>query len=444
MEQDYEALRVLGEGAFGKVYQARHRRSNELVAVKEIKLGSRSWDEARKSTELQALRALRSPFIVRLNEVIRNQHDGSLFYVFEFIDSDLCRLLKQHSSGLDELRALTLARQLFTGLHHMHQHGFFHRDLKPENVLFETSQETIRICDFGQARSLRARPPFTDYVGTRWYRAPECLLRDEGYSSPIDVWAGGLIFAELIRGSPLFTGSSSLDQLYRIFAVLGTPSGDWPEFARLAQAARLRKSVEGIVGLQGVLPPVSEATLAALENTMTLNPRRRPTARHCIELAAFTGLPPIDAVHPRSSSRCDDLLDEDDHPGHSQPSSHSQPAHLSRHKSCPLSSVAHQQATSSSAYHAQPSISSHHSQPFTRHQAPPVPRLDPMETVNDIDLDAELDKILRDTPTEREAPDMKLDGNKSAESFNEKYLNSSLDRGLQQLSSLSLGASNGI
>jgi len=174
---DYDLLHRLGEGAFGKVYKAKHRRSDELAAVKQIKLGARSWDEALRSTELQALRALRHPFIVRLRELIRSQQDGSLYYIFEFVDSDLCKLIAQHPGGMDELRAAFLARQVFAALAHVHQHSFFHRDIKPENVLLDLATETVRLADFGEARSLRARPPFTDYVGTRWYRAPEFLVR---------------------------------------------------------------------------------------------------------------------------------------------------------------------------------------------------------------------------------------------------------------------------
>lgn len=293
VDKDYEVLGRLGEGSFGKVYKAQDKRTGESVAVKQIKLGSRSWDEACRSTELQALRALRHPFIVRLRELIRSQRDGGLYYVFEFVDSDLCRLVKLHPNGLEELAAAELARQLFAGLAHMHNHNFFHRDLKPENILFDSARETIRIADLGQARSLRARPPFTDYVGTRWYRAPECLLRDRTYSSPVDIWASGLIVAELLRGSPLFCGASTVDQLHRIFQVLGRDLSDWPDFARLAQAMRFRSPGAGC-GLQRFLPRISPLADACLTEVLMLNPRRRPRAGQCLEHAFFAHLQPLD------------------------------------------------------------------------------------------------------------------------------------------------------
>lgn len=236
---------------------------------------------------------------------MRSQFDGSLYYIFEYVDSDLCRLVKAHPSGLEELPAADFARQLFSGLAHMHQHNFFHRDLKPENVLLDTVRQTIRIADLGQARSLRARPPFTDYVGTRWYRAPECLLRDRTYSSPVDVWASGLIFAELLHGTALFCGTSTIDQLYKIFAVLGQPvnSTDWPDFARLAQAVRFRIPDRNGRGLQRILPTCSSQAHVFLTETLTLNPRRRPVARKCLEHTYFLQLPPLESIERLDTHR---------------------------------------------------------------------------------------------------------------------------------------------
>lgn len=112
--------------------------------------------------------------------------------------------------------------QIFQGLNFMHKHGFFHRDIKPENLLCN-GPELIKIADFGLARETRSRPPYTDYVSTRWYRAPEVLLRSTNYSSPIDIWAIGCIMSELYTLQPLFPGRSEIDQIFRICSVLGTP-----------------------------------------------------------------------------------------------------------------------------------------------------------------------------------------------------------------------------
>jgi len=96
----------------------------------------------------------------------------------------------------------------------MHKNGYFHRDLKPENLLVQSS--TLKIADFGLAREINSKPPFTDYVSTRWYRAPEVLLRDTKYGAPIDIFALGAIMAELYTMKPLFPGSSEQDQIFKI------------------------------------------------------------------------------------------------------------------------------------------------------------------------------------------------------------------------------------
>jgi serine/threonine protein kinase len=122
----------------------------------------------------------------------------------------------------------------------MHKHGFFHRDLKPENILIsgaaaitnssDTKEGVIKLIDFGLARETRSSIPYTDYVATRWYRAPELLLHSNKYNSPVDIFALGCIMAELFMFKPLFNGTSEFDQLSKICSVLGTPSKqDWPE-----------------------------------------------------------------------------------------------------------------------------------------------------------------------------------------------------------------------
>lgn len=304
LEAEYEVLCTLGEGSFGKVYKAKHRETGDEVAVKEIKLGAKSFSDALNSMELMALKALRHPCIVRLRELIRSQRDGSLFFIFEFIGSDLGRLIRENPRGLPEDQAIELMRQVLVGIAHIHQYGFFHRDVKPDNILFDPVKQTIRIADFGEARSLRARPPFTDYVGTRWYRAPECLLQDCNYSSPVDVWAAGLVFAEILRGSPIFKGSGSIDQLHQYWSVLGLPSlADWPDFERLSKGIRFRASEQGSCGLRRVLPSASPKVQAAIAGILIANPKKRLPARRCLEtFEIFAKLTPLDLTPRRVDS----------------------------------------------------------------------------------------------------------------------------------------------
>lgn len=421
LENDYEVLERLGEGAFGKVYKARHRKTDDLVAVKQIKLGAKSWEEACKSTELAALKTLRHPFIVRLRELIRSQWDGSLYYIFEYIDSDLCRYLRKYPQGLDELKAAELTRQLFAGLTHIHQYNFFHRDIKPENVLYETQREMVRIADFGEARSLRARPPFTDYVGTRWYRAPECLLRDRTYSSLVDVWASGLVFAELLRGQPLFMGSSSIDQLYKIFQVLGQPIQDWPEFTRLAEACRFRVPDQAGCGLQRVLPRSSAHCVSLVSEILVLNPRKRPLARKVLEHSYFLSQLPALDLERIESSRPASLGNGSGNGGYSGPARDAF-ARPNSFNSAAGSSV----APSAIAEPTAPLQDRDNPRPLSSDSSVvPVVGADSIVRsfsrpatevqVDDLDLDAELDKILGSaSPKRRAAPALSAANAKTA------------------------------
>mmetsp|Transcript_29178 Transcript_29178/g.53279 ORF Transcript_29178/g.53279 Transcript_29178/m.53279 type:complete len:463 (+) Transcript_29178:90-1478(+) len=399
LERDYEVYAGLGEGAFGKVYKARHRSTGDTVAVKQIKLGAKSWQEACRSTELQALRVLRHPFIVRLRELLRSQDDGSLFYIFEYIDSDLLRFVKAHPDGATEDHACLLTRQLLSGLAHMHQHGFFHRDIKPENILLNPEEGTIRIADFGAARSLRARPPFTDYVGTRWYRAPECLLGTRTYSSPVDVWACGLVFAELLRGSPLFTGQSSIDQLHRIFHVLGwpdaSPNGDWPEYASMVEGIAVRlKTPHGHAhgcGIDRILVKATPAAHAVLsEMLLVMNPRRRASARRCIEHAVFSeaAMGPMPSAYLHNAGN---ILDSDSPSAHlggviSRPRSFCAPPEVKQEVLQAASDLEAEEYTprDRGTFHNEQMSDGRPSYRSTSLQVNPL----------DVDIDDELDKIL--------------------------------------------------
>lgn len=138
------------------------------------------------------------------------------------MQENLYQMIKDRETHFPESTLKSILLQVMSGLAFMHRHGFFHRDLKPENILCSGS-ETIKIADFGLAREIRSRPPYTDYVSTRWYRAPEVLLHSTRYNSAIDMWAVGCIMAELYTFRPLFPGSSEVDQLFKICSILGTP-----------------------------------------------------------------------------------------------------------------------------------------------------------------------------------------------------------------------------
>ena len=119
--------------------------------------------------------------------------------------------------------------QLLKSLDHMHRKGIFHRDIKPENILIETTGEVgkgLKLADFGSCRGIYSKQPYTEYISTRWYRAPECLLTDGYYGPEMDLWGAGCVFFEITSLYPLFPGTNEVDQVARIHKVLGTPSSD--------------------------------------------------------------------------------------------------------------------------------------------------------------------------------------------------------------------------
>ncbi|PSC74122.1 CMGC RCK MAK kinase [Micractinium conductrix] len=191
--QRYRVTKQLGDGTYGSVFKATNRQTGEVVAIKKMKRKFYSWDECLALREVRSLRKLHHPCIVQLKEVIRENDE--LFFVFEYM-------------YFAESRVRNWTYQVLQGLAFMHKQGYFHRDMKPENLLVH--RETVKIADFGLARETRSRPPYTDYVSTRWYRAPEVLLRALAYGPPIDIFAVGAIMAELYTLRPLFPGSSEM------------------------------------------------------------------------------------------------------------------------------------------------------------------------------------------------------------------------------------------
>jgi cyclin-dependent kinase 1 len=223
----------LGEGTYGVVYKARDIKTNEIVALKRIRLEVE--DEGIPSTalrEISILRELDHINIVDLKDCI--QEDGRLYLVFEFLEKDLKKYMESCNGLLGSNLVKSYLFQCCRGLAVCHARGIMHRDLKPQNLLV-TRDGRLKLADFGLARSFS--PPIrqlTHEVVTLWYRPPEILLGCHSYAPPMDIWAIGTIFVELVTKRPLFPGDSEIDQLYKIFRQLGTPNEQvWPGVSTL-------------------------------------------------------------------------------------------------------------------------------------------------------------------------------------------------------------------
>ncbi|KAG5177809.1 cyclin-dependent kinase [Tribonema minus] len=278
----------IGEGTYGVVYKAKDKKTDEIVALKRIRLEVE--DEGIPSTalrEISLLRELQHPNIVQLRDCI--QSEGKLYLIFEFVDRDLKKYLEAAAGLLDASRVRSFAHQLLAGLEFCHARGVMHRDLKPQNLLV-SREGRLKLADFGLARAFcPPLRPLTHEVVTLWYRPPEILLGAHVYAPPVDLWAVGAILVEMVTKRPLFPGDSEVDELFKIFQVMGTPTEDtWP----------------GVTGLQDwnpafpvwprkllsvYAPGLNAAGLDLLERLLVYSPSKRISAKKALAHPYFDG-----------------------------------------------------------------------------------------------------------------------------------------------------------
>ncbi|CAD5195243.1 unnamed protein product [Musa acuminata subsp. malaccensis] len=288
----YEKVEKIGEGTYGVVYKARDRLTNETIALKKIRLEQE--DEGVPSTairEISLLKEMQHSNIVRLQDVVHSEK--RIYLVFEYLDLDL----KKHMDSCPELAKdprliKTYLHQILRGIAYCHSHRVLHRDLKPQNLLIDRRTNALKLADFGLARAFGIPVrTFTHEVVTLWYRAPEILLGSRNYSTPVDVWSVGCIFAEMANQRPLFPGDSEIDELFKIFRlILGTPNEEiWPGVTSLpdfksAFPKWLPKD------LTTVVPNLEAAGIDLLSKMLHLDPSKRITARQALDHDYFKDL----------------------------------------------------------------------------------------------------------------------------------------------------------
>jgi male germ cell-associated kinase len=214
----YETIKKLGDGTFGVVYKARNKTTGEIVAIKQIKEKKKQWSECVRLPEIRVLKLLSHPNIVKIYEVIKL--NNVMYVPMEFMSQNIYQLYQSRS--LSEIEIRNIIYQTLQGIAHMHTMGYMHRDMKPENLL--ELNGIVKIADFGLAKEIKSTK-FSDYISTRWYRAPEILLRLKEHGAPIDIWAIGCIMAELYRRKALFPGKNERDMMYLITQMLGSLNG---------------------------------------------------------------------------------------------------------------------------------------------------------------------------------------------------------------------------
>lgn len=287
----YETIDFLGEGSFAKVSKAKDLKTGEIVAIKKLKKKYSTWQECVDLREVKSLNKLKqNDNIIKLKEMIRTEEN--LYLVFEYMEKNLYELMteKQSTKKFSEAQIKYILFQTLQGIAYMHKYGFFHRDLKPENLL--VNGDKIKIADFGLAREIRSIPPYTDYVSTRYYRAPECILKSTNYNSPVDIWAVGCIMAELYNFKPLFYGGSEKEVFFRIASVLGTPtSSSWPEGIQLAKKCDIKFPNCSGVQFAQLIPDASKDAIDLLAEMLRWDPNKRATATNLLQHSFFTKTP---------------------------------------------------------------------------------------------------------------------------------------------------------
>lgn len=288
----YEIKKRLGKGAYGIVWKAVDRQTGEIVAVKKIFDAFRNRTDAQRTfREIMFLQEFGDhPNIVKLLNVIRAQNDKDIYLIFEYMDTDLHAVIKK-GTLLKDVHKRYVMYQLLKAIKYLHSGNVIHRDQKPSNVLLDTDC-VVKMCDFGLVRSLNqiqedsGNPALTEYVATRWYRAPEILLGSTRYTKGVDMWSLGCILGEMLLGKALFPGSSTINQIEKIMSAIPHPTPDDVLSIKSEYGFSViqRMLLKPQVPLEDLLKPsVPPDALDLLKGLLVFNPDKRLTAEQALE-----------------------------------------------------------------------------------------------------------------------------------------------------------------
>ncbi|XP_010554425.1 PREDICTED: mitogen-activated protein kinase 17 [Tarenaya hassleriana] len=308
----YQVQEVVGKGSYGVVASALCPHTGGKVAIKKMtNVFEHVSDAIRILREIKLLRLLKHPDIVEIKHIMLppcRKEFKDIYVVFELMESDLHHVLKVNDDLTPQHHQFFLY-QLLRGLKFMHSAHVFHRDLKPKNILANADCK-LKICDFGLARVSFTDSPsavfWTDYVATRWYRAPElCGCFYSNYTPAIDIWSVGCIFAEMLTGKPLFPGKNVVHQLELVTDLLGTPS---PETIARIRNEKARKYLSNMrrkerVPFSQKFPNADPVALGLLQRLIAFDPKDRPSAEEALADPYFQGLANVEyepSRHPIS------------------------------------------------------------------------------------------------------------------------------------------------
>ncbi|KAK9806161.1 hypothetical protein WJX72_003680 [[Myrmecia] bisecta] len=286
----YRLVAKKGEGTFSEVLKAQCIKNGKYMAIKCMKSSFDSLDQVNNLREIQALRRLSPhPNIIKLLEVLYDQPTGRLALVFELMDMNIYELIRGRTHYVPEERVKRYMYQLIRAMDHMHKNGIFHRDIKPENILI--IDDVLKLADFGSCRGIYSKQPYTEYISTRWYRAPECLLTDGYYTHKMDMWGVGCVLFEVVSLFPLFPGTNEVDQIERIHATMGTPPQEvLAQFKKRSAHANFDFPPREGTGIAKLIPHFSPEGIDLIMKLLIYNPEERLSAKQALRHPYFREL----------------------------------------------------------------------------------------------------------------------------------------------------------
>ncbi|CAB3377991.1 Hypothetical predicted protein [Cloeon dipterum] len=295
--EEFQCLNRIEEGTYGVVYRARDKRTDEIVALKRLKMEKEK--EGFPITSLREINTLlkaQHPNIVTVREIVVGSNMDKIFIVMDYVEHDLKSLMetmKQKKQFFTPGEVKCLMQQLLRAVAHLHDNWILHRDLKTSNLLL-SHRGILKVGDFGLAREYGSPlKAYTPIVVTLWYRAPELLLGIKEYSTPIDVWSVGCIFGELLLMEALFPGKSEIDQLNKIFKALGTPNEKiWPGYKKLPNVQKMTFAEYPVSHLRArFATSLTETGFDMINSFFTFDPAKRITAETAIKHKYFDETP---------------------------------------------------------------------------------------------------------------------------------------------------------
>ncbi|XP_063707441.1 cyclin-dependent kinase 20 [Culicoides brevitarsis] len=288
----YKILSQIGEGVHGIVLKAKNKETNQLVAIKKLILKNK-FGGVQLSTlrEIMSLKKCDCKYILKLIEIFYDISGPSL--VLEYMPYTLHSKLRDHYNPLCRHDIKKYTHMLLKGLNYLHENNIMHRDIKPSNLLID-SHGILKLGDFGLSRvyfSELENRPYTAQVASRYYRAPEILYGSQRYSPMVDIWAVGCVFAEMLRGgTPLFAGSTDIEQLALVIRSLGTPSlRNWPEIQKLPDYHKISFPYSKGEPWENMFPtPTMREEIELVDALIQYNPKKRLTANEAISHHYFT------------------------------------------------------------------------------------------------------------------------------------------------------------